>query len=94
MAHFNWKSLSGVVLIYAGGILAGTLLSWLRVPLPWMIGPMVLAGCESAPKIHPKADWHQVPDPNMQIRGLAGVMSAPIVTPPFFPLLWEVNVFR
>jgi hypothetical protein len=33
-----------VILIYAGAIAAGALVSWLRVPLPWMIGPLVFAG--------------------------------------------------
>ena len=34
-------------MIYAGAIAAGSLMSWLRVPLPWMIGPMLFAGAAS-----------------------------------------------
>ena len=36
-----------VILIYAGAIAAGYVMSWLRVPLPWMIGPLILAGAVS-----------------------------------------------
>lgn len=31
-------------MVYAGALGAGYVMSWLRVPMPWMIGPMVLAG--------------------------------------------------
>jgi hypothetical protein len=36
-----------VILVYAGAIAAGYLMSWLHVPLPWMIGPLILAGLVS-----------------------------------------------
>jgi uncharacterized protein len=36
-----------IVLLYAGAIAVGYAMSWLHVPLPWMIGPMLLAGLVS-----------------------------------------------
>jgi uncharacterized protein len=37
-----------VLLIYAGAVATASLASWLRVPLPWMVGPMLFAGVLSA----------------------------------------------
>ena len=36
-----------IALLYAGAIVVGYAMSWLRVPLPWMIGPMLVAGLVS-----------------------------------------------
>lgn len=44
MAHIHRHLSAKVLLVYAGAIAAGYVTSWLRVPLPWMIGPMVFAG--------------------------------------------------
>jgi uncharacterized protein len=48
MAHFDASRFSRIVLIYAGAVAAGFLTSWLRIPLPWMIGPMVFAALAAA----------------------------------------------
>jgi uncharacterized protein len=48
MDQFLRHALAKVILVYAGAIAAGYVVSWLRVPLPWMIGPMVFAGLVSA----------------------------------------------
>ena len=37
-----------ILVIYAGAVMLGSAASWLRVPLPWMIGPMMFAGAVSA----------------------------------------------
>ncbi len=47
MVEFRRHPSTKVILVYAGAIAAGYLMSWLRVPLPWMIGPMVFAGVVS-----------------------------------------------
>jgi uncharacterized protein len=47
MAQFNTHTTARIVLLYAGAVAAGYAMSWLNVPLPWMIGPMVLAGLVS-----------------------------------------------
>ena len=43
MNDFSKNTLSGIALLYAGAIAAGYTASRLGVPLPWMIGPMLLA---------------------------------------------------
>lgn len=47
MGRIGWRSAARVGLLYAGAIAVGYAMSWLRVPLPWMIGPMVFAGLVS-----------------------------------------------
>ena len=44
MRHIDWRSSANLALLYAGAIAAGFVMSWFRVPLPWMIGPMIFAG--------------------------------------------------
>jgi uncharacterized protein len=48
MARTDTKSLASIFLLYAGAIATGYVVSWLGVPLPWMIGPMICAGLVSA----------------------------------------------
>lgn len=40
----NVRQLAHMALIYTGAIIAGWCFARLRVPLPWMIGPMLFAG--------------------------------------------------
>lgn len=48
MTHLTRHPSTKVILIYAGALAAGFVMSWLNVPLPWMIGPMLFAGMVSA----------------------------------------------
>lgn len=48
MARTDTYKFASIFLLYAGAIATGYVMSWLGVPLPWMIGPMVCAGLVSA----------------------------------------------
>lgn len=48
MLTFKRTSWPRILVIYVGAVIIGYAASWLRVPLPWMIGPMMFAGVVSA----------------------------------------------
>jgi membrane AbrB-like protein len=44
MAKYEMRAIQRIALIYGGAVCVGYVLSLMRVPLPWMIGPMIFAG--------------------------------------------------
>ncbi len=66
-----------VILIYAGAIIAGYIMSWLGVPLPWMIGPMVLAGAVSALSDYGSVPKITRPVGQMVVAGVVGLAFTP-----------------
>jgi len=66
-----------VILIYAGAITAGYIMSWLGVPLPWMIGPMVLAGAVSALSDYGSVPKITRPVGQVVVAGVVGLAFTP-----------------
>lgn len=71
------KRWAAVILIYAGAITAGYIMSWLGVPLPWMIGPMVLAGAVSALSDYGSVPKITRPVGQVVVAGVVGLAFTP-----------------
>jgi uncharacterized protein len=68
---------ASVVIIYAVAVMAGYAASWLGVPLPWMIGPMVAAGALSALTSHGRVPKFTRPVGQIIVAGIVGLAFTP-----------------
>jgi uncharacterized protein len=78
MAQITRHPLAKVLLLYAGAIAAGYVASWLGVPLPWMIGPLVLAGAASGLGANVKVPVATRPVGQVVVAAAVGLSFTPV----------------
>jgi membrane AbrB-like protein len=66
-----------VAMLYAAALVSGYLMSLLRVPLPWMIGPMALAATVSLAGKIPTIPWITRPIGQMVVAASVGLFFTP-----------------
>jgi uncharacterized protein len=77
MLGLGRHNFASVVIIYAVAVMAGYAASWLGVPLPWMIGPMVAAGALSALTSHGSVPKFTRPVGQIIVAGIVGLAFTP-----------------
>jgi uncharacterized protein len=71
------RNLVHVAILYAAALVSGYLMSLLRVPLPWMIGPMVLAAIVSLAGKTPTIPWITRPIGQLVVAASVGLFFTP-----------------
>lgn len=64
-------------LLYAAAVASGYLMSWLSVPLPWMIGPLILAALVSLTAGRPAVPWITRPIGQLVVAASVGLFFTP-----------------
>lgn len=72
------RDLLHVVMLYAAALVSGYAMSLLRVPLPWMIGPMVLAAIVSLSGRRPTIPWITRPIGQLVVAASVGLFFTPV----------------
>lgn len=69
--------LLNVVPLYAAAVASGYAMWMLRVPLPWMIGPMITAACVGLLNRNPGAPWITRPAGQLVVAASVGLFFTP-----------------